>query len=144
VPADGKYIFRNQHRREKKGIAKGIASASTVAAVERLSRADRRLAATVEQWDADKYLLGTPGGTIDLRTGKLRPAERSDYITKSTSVVPGGDCLRFRAFLRRIMGTDERLVSFIQRMLCYCLTADTKEHALSFCMAQARTENPCC
>ncbi len=30
-----------------------IASARTVAAVERLAKADRRIAATVEQWDAD-------------------------------------------------------------------------------------------
>ena len=30
-----------------------IASARTVAAIERLAKADRRIAATVEQWDAD-------------------------------------------------------------------------------------------
>ena len=35
--------------------AKDIASAKTVAAVERLAKADRRLAATEEQWDASSY-----------------------------------------------------------------------------------------
>jgi putative DNA primase/helicase len=34
-----------------------IASAKTVAAVERLARADRRIAATIEQWDLDAWLL---------------------------------------------------------------------------------------
>ena len=34
-------------------IAAKVASASTVAAVEKLAKADRRHAATVEQWDAD-------------------------------------------------------------------------------------------
>jgi hypothetical protein len=37
-----------------------LASAKTVAAVERLPRSDRRLAATTDQWDADPWLLNTP------------------------------------------------------------------------------------
>jgi putative DNA primase/helicase len=37
--------------------ATAIASAKTVAAIERLARADRRLAATVEQWDANDLLI---------------------------------------------------------------------------------------
>ena len=37
----------------KDALKTAIASAKTVAAVERLARADRRLAATVDQWDAD-------------------------------------------------------------------------------------------
>ncbi|MGI4942140.1 MAG: phage/plasmid primase, P4 family, partial [Janthinobacterium lividum] len=53
-------------------VAAKVASASTVAAVERLAKADRKHAATVEQWDADPWLLNTPGGTVDLRTGKMR------------------------------------------------------------------------
>ena len=43
-----------------KKFASAVASAKTVAAVERLTRADRRLAATAEQWDADPWLLNTP------------------------------------------------------------------------------------
>jgi putative DNA primase/helicase len=39
--------------------ANAVASAKTVAAVERLAKADRRLAATVEQWDASDWLLNT-------------------------------------------------------------------------------------
>jgi putative DNA primase/helicase len=34
-----------------------IAKASTIAAIERLARADRRQAATVEQWDDNQMLL---------------------------------------------------------------------------------------
>jgi putative DNA primase/helicase len=36
-----------------------VASAKTVAAVERLAKADRRLAATIAQWDASDLLLNT-------------------------------------------------------------------------------------
>jgi putative DNA primase/helicase len=42
---------------ERAGSA--VASAKTVAAVERLARADRRLAATATQWDANSWVLNT-------------------------------------------------------------------------------------
>ena len=38
---------------------KAIASAKTVAAVERLAKSDRRVAATVEQWDANADTFNT-------------------------------------------------------------------------------------
>ena len=38
---------------EKSGIKTALASAKTVAAVERLAKVDRRIAATIEQWDTD-------------------------------------------------------------------------------------------
>src|SRR5882672_1456335 len=63
--------------------SKKAASASTVAAVEKLCRADRRLAATTDQWDVDPYLLGTPAGVVDLRNGTVRPTEPFDYTTKT-------------------------------------------------------------
>jgi putative DNA primase/helicase len=42
--------------------AAAVASAKTVAAVERLARADRRLAAIGEQWDSNGWMLNTEGG----------------------------------------------------------------------------------
>jgi putative DNA primase/helicase len=45
-----------------KRIGTGIASAKTVAATASLARADRRLAATVDGWDADEWLFVTPEG----------------------------------------------------------------------------------
>src|SRR5262249_25651421 len=63
----------------------------TVAAVVGLARTDRRQAAVTSQWDRDPWLLGTPKGTIDLRTGKLFPPKPENYITKITSVAPSND-----------------------------------------------------
>jgi putative DNA primase/helicase len=63
-------------------IAKQIASAKTRAAVVALASEDPRLAATVDQWDADPWLLNTPGGEVNLRTGKMRPHRLEDYRPK--------------------------------------------------------------
>jgi putative DNA primase/helicase len=113
--------------------SKKIASAATIAAVERLARSDDRLVATVNQWDADPWVLNTPGGVIDLRTGDMRAHRVIDYCTKITSVAPGGDCPRFREFLKEITGGDNELEQFIGRMFGYALTGVTREHALFFC-----------
>lgn len=47
---------------DKPATATVVASAKTVAAVERLAKADRRLAATAAQWDANGWLLNTGDG----------------------------------------------------------------------------------
>jgi putative DNA primase/helicase len=44
----------------KPRVASIIASAKTVAAVERLAKADRRLAATIDQWDGQPDIFNTP------------------------------------------------------------------------------------
>ena len=87
-----------------------LASAKTVAAVERLAKADRRLAATVDQWDADPWLLNTPGGVIDLQTGLQRPHQPDDYMTKITAVAPRRHRAdMFLPFLDRSMAGDAEL-----------------------------------
>jgi putative DNA primase/helicase len=117
----------------KDNAKKAIASARTIAAVERMARSDRSHAATEAQWDTDIWLLNTPGGTVDLRTGRMRPHQRKDYITKSTAAAPGGECPIWRAFLEKITGGDKQLELFLQRVAGYGLTGSTDEHAMFFC-----------
>ncbi len=111
---------------------KRLATAATVSAVERLARADRRHATTAEQWDADPFALNTPGGTVDLRTGEMRPNRPEDYLTKRTAVTPGKDCPTWHQFLARITKGDEDLIGFLRRVIGYSITGSTREHALFF------------
>jgi len=113
-------------------LASTIASAKTVSAIERLARADRRHATRTQDWDANPWLLNTPGGTVDLATGQLHSHERADLITKITAVAPGGDCPLWLKFLGRVFNGDAGLISFAQRMLGYSLTGSIRDHALFF------------
>ncbi|TIL84754.1 MAG: hypothetical protein E5Y73_31660 [Mesorhizobium sp.] len=115
-------------------LGKILASAKTVAAVERLSKSDRRIAATVDQWDADPWLLNTPGGVVDLRTGVVRKHSADDYMTKITAVTPDNAMPfpRFEAFLGRITGGDVEAQKFLNRLAGYALTGVTTEHAMAF------------
>ncbi len=114
-------------------VGSALASAKTVYAVERLARSDRRLAANVGQWDANPWILNTPGGVVDLKLGTLRDCEPADYLTKITAVAPGGECPIWRSFIDRITGGDHDLAEFLARMVGYMLTGSTTEHALFFC-----------
>ena len=116
----------------KERAAMKIAAAQTVTAIERLARADRRHAALVEQWDADPWLLNTPGGTVDLHTGELHGNNREQYLTKMTAAAPGGDCSLWRCFLDRVTAGNSELQAFLQRVIGYCLTGSIREHALFF------------
>src|SRR5262249_19505832 len=116
----------------KLSIAKILTAAKTRAAVVSMAREDRRIAATIDQWDADLWLLNTPGGVVDLRTGNLRPHQVDDYMTKITAVAPGGDCPMFMKFLETITAGDKELQAYLQRAFGYALTGSVKEHAMFF------------
>jgi putative DNA primase/helicase len=113
-------------------VAPRIAGAGTIAAVERLARSDRRHAATVDQWDRDPWLLNTPAGVVDLRTGTLRAAAREDYCTKITAVAPGGDCPLWMAILARLTDGDPEYQRHLQSLCGYVLTGITREQAAFF------------
>ncbi|MCR9151915.1 MAG: phage/plasmid primase, P4 family [Rhodobacteraceae bacterium] len=124
-----------------KDQAHALRSKTTVAAVESLARSNPESVASAEDFDADRLLLGTPGGTVDLRTGKLRPARREDMITKLTACAPappGARPARWLAFLDDIFDGDRDVIGFMQRAAGYALTGMTNEHKLLFLYGTGR------
>ena len=113
-------------RAENPKVAAKLASSSTVGGVERLARADRRHAATTEEWDADPWLLNTPGGIVDLKTGRQRPHDRADRMTKITTATPGGlsgnERRTWRRFLAPGTGRDVEVHAYLRRTGAYALT----------------------
>jgi P4 family phage/plasmid primase-like protien len=111
-----------------------LARAATAAAVERFAQSDEAFAVTSSIWDSDPFLLGTPGGTVDLRTGEMREPIPEDHITKLTSVAPAAapKCPGWLAFLHQVTNGDTGLIRFLRQWCGYCLTGDTREHALLF------------
>ena len=120
---------------DQERIAKSIASGKTVSAVERLAQCDRRLVAIIDQFDCDPFLLNTPAGVIDLRTGQLTQHDSQLYLTKCTGTAADFDMptSTFDGFMRRIMGGDAEMIAYLQRVAGYALTGSTQEHALFFC-----------
>ena len=105
-----------------------------LAAILTLARCDSALSIQHDALDADPEVLNVLNGTLDLRTGNLRPHRRADLITKIAPVVydAAATCPVWEQFLSRAMGGDVELVRYLQRMLGYSLTGLTREHALGF------------
>jgi len=113
----------------------GLSSARTIAAVEKLARSDRRLAATVAQWDADPWLLIAGPEALDLRTGIGRAPDAFDYATRAASCAaapPDTPHPLWSEFLDRVTGHNTDLQAFLRRYIGYALTGLTAEHAFAF------------
>jgi putative DNA primase/helicase len=116
----------------------GNAKAKTVAAVIALARADRTIAATMDQWDRDPWCLNTDA-TYDLRTGIARAPNPLDYLTKKTvcDAAPAGTPHpMWDAFLARITADDIELQQFLQRYIGYSCTGFTQEQVFVFAYGQ--------
>ncbi len=77
-----------------------------------------------ESWDTDDWLLNCLNGTIDLRTGKLRPHRREDLITNLCPVEfdPNAKCPRWEQFEHEIFAGDVGVIRYMRRAVGYALT----------------------
>ena len=99
-----------------------------------LAKAEPGIAISSTEFDGDAMLLNCQNGTIDLRTGDLRPSVPGDLMTKILPVNydASATCSRWDAFLPETL-QDRETISFVQRFVGYCLTGDDSEHVIVFC-----------
>lgn len=80
-----------------------------------LTEAEPAAEIKVMELDKDEFLLNTPDGTVDLRTGKMRPHDPQDYCTKMTAVAPSLDGMDiWLEFLDRMTCGDRDLQEYHQ------------------------------
>lgn len=108
-----------------------LESSATVAAVVTLARADRRHARVTEDFDQNPWLLNTPEGQVELKTGELRAHRRTDGITKVTPVSPVAAVPElWLQCLDTWTKCDAQFIGLLQRLVGYCLSGSTREHIL--------------
>jgi len=85
--------------------------------------------------DADPWLLATPNGVLDLKTGSLSPGKPAQCITRAMPYPYDADaeCPRWESFLSEIFAGDDSLVAFVQRAIGYSLTGRTEEQCFFLC-----------
>ena len=84
------------------------------------------------QLDAHPLLLVVDDGVVSLRTGKWSAHDQSLLMTKKTGITyqEGAECPMWRKFVDEIMGGDKDLARYLQKIVGYCLTGETSEHAM--------------
>lgn len=87
---------------------------------------------TTQQMDANPWLLNCDNGTIDLRTGKLQPFCRTDYITKICSTKYDETCQipLWESLIDKVANGKDGVKRYIQKILGYSLTGDTSEQGM--------------
>lgn len=78
--------------------------------------------------------LNFANGTVDLRTGLIKPHDPADMITYCLehSYRPGAACPRFWALGRHVAGGDEGVFRFLMTVLGYSLIGSNPERAVVF------------
>ena len=80
-----------------------------------LTEAAPYLEIKAEDLDGDAFLLNTPAGTVDLRTGEMHPHDPENYCTKLTGCAPGSDGAEiFGDFLNAVTCGDRQLSDYLQ------------------------------
>jgi putative DNA primase/helicase len=100
-----------------------------------LDLARGQLLTPLARFDADPFLLNTPSGIVDLRTGALIPHAPEHYLTKLTNAPydPDGDAPLWAQFLDDVFLNDPELIDYMQVALGYSITGDTREQKLFIC-----------
>jgi putative DNA primase/helicase len=92
------------------------------------------VAVVSRQLDANPWLLGVENGVIDLKTGRLRPAQPADLITRQAAVAydPEARCDRWRDHVKLVTDGDVHLAAYLRRAAGYALTGLTTEQKFFF------------
>jgi putative DNA primase/helicase len=107
-------------------------SAGRIAAMIELAKSRPGIPIQPADMDRDVYLLNLRNGTLDLRTGTLRPHDPGDVLTKLSPVEfdPEAKAPRFYQFLTEIFATRIGLIPYLRRFSGLCLTGDVSEQLL--------------
>ncbi len=122
-PDVGELLFKHAVKSE---------SRDRLAAMLEVAKSRPGVAIAASEMDTDTMLLNVANGTIDLRTGELRPHRRADLITKLAPVeyIKGHTDARWDGFLDDATGGDKELADFLQIATGYTLTGDTSEERM--------------
>lgn len=116
-----------------------------ITAMLEMAKAD--LAITSKDLDTDLWVLNFPNGTVDLRTGNLRPHNPADLITYVCSsdydaeahISDSVGAVAWRKFLRDVTNGDDEYAMYMQRAFGYGCVGEPREEILLSCYGEART-----
>lgn len=116
------------------GFVRSTSTAGGIRNMIDLCRSEVGMAISHEQLDADPWAFNVANGTLDLRTGKLRPHDPADFLSKQSPVVfdAAAACPRWLEFLHGVTCKRAELADYLRRLAGYSLVGVTSEHILAF------------
>lgn len=114
--------------------ARASESARKIDALVELAESENGIPVLLRDLDADPWKINAANGTINLRTGELKPHDRRDLITRCTGVTytPDARSELWDRVLHDATGGDQALATYLQRVAGYALIGDPLERAFFF------------
>lgn len=123
----------DEHRRKALSQhAVNSESRHRIAAMLALAESDPKIAADVDDFDRDPWVLNVRNGTIDLKTGQLRQHRRDDLLSKLVPLEyrPDARSELWDTFIRDATDGQDGLDTFLRRAAGYTITGLVSEDAL--------------
>ena len=138
--AAGAESDRDRRKELRQWAASSEAVAKRRAAVE-IARSDRCVAVEPGDFDRDGWLFNCLNGTLDLRSGRLRPHDPADLISKLAPVTydPDARSALWERVLGEATGGDKHYLDHMQRFLGACLAADTTAELFAVAIGETET-----
>lgn len=111
-----------------------IRNASKLKAMCETARSFQGIPIDLAELDANPWLFNCQNGTVDLKTGGFREHRREDYCTvmAPVSYVPEARSKLWDRFLDRIMGGNQALIAYLQKLAGMSMTADATSQVVPF------------
>ena len=96
-----------------------------------IAHSDPLVSIDIDAFDQDPMLFNTPGETLQLYPGEVRPHRREDLLMHQGGVAfdPNARADRWAEFVLEIMGGDVEMAAYLQRIAGYCMTGVLREPA---------------
>ena len=103
-----------------------------VEAMIAMAASELPIPALPETFDQEPFLLNCPNGTVDLRTGQLRPHIQCEMLTQlcPTEYHPGAACPLWEAFISGVLAGNSVLIEYLQQICGISLTGHVVEQIL--------------
>ena len=140
--ATAKSIHFEAHEETDKNKEKSLTSwairsqsRSQITNMLELAKSEPGITIPFDHFDRNQYLLNFKNGTLDLKTGALKPHHPGDFITKLIDLDYNekAQCPRWLQFLNEITDHNRALITFLQRAAGYSLTGDTGDQSFFIC-----------
>ena len=109
--------------------AKGFTMTGRIDALMTELRSIPEVYAPAESFDARPDLLAFRNGTVELRTGRLRPHDPADLMTYALDIDynPEAACPRWERFLAEVFPDSPDMPAYLRRVIGYGITGHTRE-----------------
>jgi putative DNA primase/helicase len=94
-----------------------------------------------EEWDRNPWIIGCRNGVVELKTGNFREGRPEEYVKTVAPVDWAGleaEAPHWEQFVKDILGGAEELVHYLQRLMGYAISGDTREHVLPIFWGEGR------